>query len=510
MYERSKSKANTGMWVTLVLASVLVPSLAAVNAFVGMYAALPYVALAAAVLIFVLPLNVLVLLCFVSASVVAGLLEYFAGISQAFWLPYLMGLLFGLRALFESFRAAPYARGTKDRSVSRPRVHVTLVFAAVFLCVVAFGTAVAAPPLPQLVVAVKNYLFLWGLLFVLLKSPWRMEHAGQLWTAVIVVVVAQIPVVLYQRFVVAARRHDAAAWDAVVGTFGGSPTGGGQSAAMALTCCLAIAVLLWRHRERRIGAAQAVVLALFCLAPIGLAEVKAAFIWLAVVFGLFVSGQFIREPVRATIALIFGVVLLGGLGLIYKSSMYEGGGSGGTSLADIYDKQIKYAVDPYEYRADFGRLGRVAALVYWSERHSLASDPLRMLVGHGAGASRSSSSFGAGEVARTLPIQVDISAASTLLWDTGLLGAISFTAMLIAGAWSGLRQSMRTDLSPALRETSFLSSALLAMTALGMLYNRDPIDTPVVQMLIFFSLAQVLLARRALFVGANAAPSLAR
>ena len=173
-------------------------------------------------------------------------------------------------------------------------------------------------------------------------------------------------------------------------------------------------------------------------------------------------------------------------------------GGSGSSLSDIYDKQIKYSIDPNEYSSGYRRLGRVTAIVYWWQRNDLSGDPMHALIGNGLGSVRSSSSLGMGELAQKMMIQVDISAATTLLWDAGLLGTFAFVAMVVAGALGGIRLSRTPALSPEWRESSFLAAATLAMCGIGLIYNRDAIDTPSIQILVMFCLAQVVRARRQL------------
>lgn len=478
-----------------------VPLLATFNAIAEAYAVLPYLALGAMVAFIVMPLEWLVTGCFVLAAIVAGSIEYFAKVTQAFWLPYLMGMLFALRGVVERMRLTPAsARPDGMRPRAPHGLHPIVAWAMLFFVVSIFTTVIALPPLTQVVVAAKNYYFLWGIFLVLLWSPWQVEATHRFWNTVIWVACLQWPVVLYQRFVVASKRKDAAAWDAIVGTFGGDPEGGGHSAAMALVACIAITAIVFRMREKRLRAIYGMPMILLSLLPIALAEVKAAFIWLALAFVLFFARQVVREPVKALTTLFIGMALLGGLGFIYKTTFYEGNGGSGSSLSDIYDKQIKYSIDPNEYSSGYRRLGRVTALVYWWQRNDISGDPMHALIGNGLGSVRSSSSLGMGELAQKMTIQVDISAASTLLWDAGLLGALSFAAMMLAGVSAGIRQSRSRSLSPEWRESSFLAAATLAMCAIGLIYNRDSIDTPSIEIIVMFCLAQVMLARRQLAV----------
>jgi hypothetical protein len=494
---RSAKKIKLETVVAIVTIVFLAPLLAVFGALVGPYATLPVVAVAAAIAFIALPLNFLLLTCLIVATLVAGLLDYFGGISQAFWLPYLMGALFALRAVAERLRIGGVTSAhpsIPDRQVSRS-LHPVTWLAAIYFATAVFGLLVAKPPLLQVVVATKNYFFMWGLLLVLLWGTWRAADSSRFWSAVVVVACLQWPVVLYQRFVVAARRSDASAWDSIVGTFGGNPEAGGQSAAMALVCCLAIVVVIFRMREKKIKPLIGMVLLVTCLLPIALAEVKAAFVWLLVAYAVLFAQQIARQPVRAVATLLLGAVMLGGLGLAYMTSYQEQRG-GATSLQEFYDKQIKYSLDPNEYRADRKRLGRTTALVFWWERHDMMGDPASFLLGHGIGASRSSSSLGSGEVAKRLPFPVDNTAASVLLWDVGLLGTLSFVFMLASAGLAALRLSQRIDLDPAWRESTTLATCVLVMVSLGLLYNKDAIDNPSVQLLLFFAIAQVMLARR--------------
>lgn len=499
---RPTPRTSVATILVALVALLLVPLLAAVNALVGPMAVLPYAALAVVFALLLLPLELVVLGGFVLAAAVAGLVDYFGHVSQVFWLPYLMGALFALRAVGERLRPKSAADVFEARRAQRHPPSPAIVLAVLYLLVAACGTLLALPPLPQVIVAAKNYVFLWGLFLLLLWSTWTVTYSERMWTALIVIACLQLPVTLVQRFYFAAKRSDAASWDAIVGTLGGNPESGGHTAAMALLCCTAIAVLLVRMRDRRLGPFIGWLGVLVCAAPIAVAEVKAGFIWLTLVFLFMFARTLLREPVRAIGTLVVGAALVAGIGWIYKTTLYDRSGS--MTLSQIYEKQIRYALDPHEYRSDLHRLGRLASLVYWWDHNKISEQPLQTAMGSGLGASRSSSSFGVGELARRMRIPVDITGLSTLLWDVGLLGAACFTGFLVVSAVSGYRVSKRDGLPAAWRESATVSSVVLAMIALGLLYNRDAIDHPAVQMLMFFAVANVILARRAMGVQAAA------
>lgn len=490
-----QSFAGIGLMAVLLFFIVV---LSALNVLIGPFALLPYMGLASLVLFFWLPLDVLMMLALFSASVVAGLVDYFASIQQAYWLPYLMGLLFLPRGIGERLRAPSAGDLARSDGINRRGMNPLVMPIAAYFAVGIFATVVAAPPVGQVFAGIKNYWFMWGTLAAVAWCALPARTARWFWNGVVVVACMQLPVTLYQRFVVAARRTDSGAWDAVVGTFGGNPESGGHSASMALLLCLAVAVLLWRVRTRKISTVYGAGLILICMAPIALAEVKAAFIWLAIVFLLLFANQFRRNPAKALLTLLIGTLLLIGVGWIYKTTFYKGH-AGGQSLEQIYDKQISYALDPNEFSAEYGRLGRIAALKFWWQRHNASADALHFFVGHGLGASRGSSALGVGSVARKYSVALDTTGASTLLWDVGLIGALAFMGILVIGAQQGLRWSKLEHLSEDQRETALLSGILLALAALGLIYNRDAIDMASVQFLIYFSLGQLVRLRPSTF-----------
>jgi hypothetical protein len=91
------------------------------------------------ILLLVLPLTPLMLFLFVITFVVQGLLTYFAGISQAAWLPYMLSILVGLKVVSISLTGKPTVEDAKVWA-SWP----ILCLALYFLCL-AFASVLNSP-----------------------------------------------------------------------------------------------------------------------------------------------------------------------------------------------------------------------------------------------------------------------------------------------------------------------------------------------------------------------------
>lgn len=473
--------------VVLVLAALVGGILIGV---VGPWATLPYFAVASVFVSFFVSHTVLLILTWMTAAVFAGVVEYFVGINQGFWLAYLLGLLLALRAVV-SGPMAHRSNSMDSISSSAERASGGLLpwLCIAWLIVATFSTIVALPGLGQVIVALKNYYFMWGVLLAVVWLRWSESALRSAWTAVVAVAVCQWPFALYQRVFVATKRGDAAYWDAVVGTFGGDPGGGGHSAAMALVACVGLLVIISRWRAREMGTGMTLMLGAMCLASVMLAEVKMIFVWLPVVAVLLFLRDIRSNPPKALLLFCLAAVMIGGMAAGYREAFYKGPRM--HTWGQFFDSQIRYAVDPEEFNVAHRRLGRIAALSFWWQRNSI-DDPVQFLFGHGLGASRGSSIVAVGELARRYPYQIDFSSVSALLWDTGLVGAGLFLALIGVGAWTGLSRAIRDGPATRRRQLSFMSGGTLLLIGMGAIYNRDAVNTPAIQILLFFAVGQIL------------------
>lgn len=486
-----KNSASAYLAFAAVIAfSILMGVVAAFSGWVSILATLvPAIIIGS----FFVPIEWLVFVAWFTSALLAGSLEYFLGKPQGFWVPNLIGLLLILVLLVKYRFERPTQTQLKAKQADGDvAVDLILWIALLWLITVIFSTVLALPSFAQIIVAAKNYIFIWGFFLAIIWHRWDNKSLSRIWSAVVLVACFQLPLTLYQRFFVAAKRHDYAGWDAVVGSFGGNPERGGHSAAMALVACLAVGVLLLRWRSKQLSGIKTFVLAVTCIAPVMLAEVKMVIIW-ALITVIYVFGQEIKRRFLHTLLLLLaGIVLVVLMAVSYKAMYYDNTHS--TSWAQVYDKQIKYAVDPDEFNVQYKRLGRMAALKFWGQKNNLG-DPVYFFLGYGLGASRSSSSIAVGELTRRYPFEIDASAASTLLWDSGVLGAGLFFLLLGTGSWAAFKSSQRPDLLPENRLLLSISGLALFLIFTGFAYNRDAIDAPAIQILLFVSLGQVLLVR---------------
>jgi hypothetical protein len=173
-----------------------------------------------------------------------------------------------------------------------------LLFVAAFVVSLVFNRV----PKSQIFSAVKAMLPMFSVLFALYWFRWKEGHLETSWRMMFWVVLVQVPVVLYQHFFVAS----ATTFDSIVGTFGGTPGFGGNSAIMVLFTVLAMGYGAARWQAGLMSGKAMWAFQAIGFAIILLGEVKAAFIWLPLVLAWVLR----RRILRSFAALLgFGILL---------------------------------------------------------------------------------------------------------------------------------------------------------------------------------------------------------
>lgn len=417
-----------------------------------------------------LPLPWLVVGLVVLSFLIAGQLEYFAHFSKAFWFPFLLGALllvrFPLDSMMRGYRTAE-ARDAEPHAPAAAKFLIVLYFSTLFA-----STLINASPPMQIFVSSKEYLFLWGLYLVLAAGLIKPEMVARIWNLLPWLMLLQLPLVIYQRFVVMPSRMGlGAAWDAVVGAFGGDPFRGGASGAMGLFCVMGIVTVLARWRERLMPGWQALLLGLAGLLCIGLAEIKFMVLLLPIAIAMLFMRELAHRPVRALAMMSMGLVMAAGIMYAYRLQYTH------KEMIQTQQEYVDKIVKAGNLDTDFvnmrtTQIGRVASIVFWYRKHSIEA-PLHLLLGHGAGASRVGALV-VGEAAKPYPFQITRSAIGILLWEVGLIGTFAYVGLLCAAYLMLLRQSREVWRSAEARST--LASMAVAV---AMLIASIPYDTGV-------------------------------
>lgn len=463
-------------------------------AFVGApFAALVGGAVVGAFALFV-PLPWLLWSMFGLTFVVVGAAQYFGGVNKAFWAPYMLGALLLLRVPMERYRA-----NSRPGNLTRPPAlpldaGLFAVMVALFFVVALVSTLFNLSPWLQVFISVKEYLFLWSICFLVAAGFAGADFERRVWLGILLLAPLQVPVVLYQRFVVAASRQGSSAWDAVVGLFGGDPEGGGASAAMAffVMFCALLALSLWRSRQLR--ARYMVVVVLSALACIAFAEVKAVILLLPIGIAVLFRKELLRRPLQALAFVVGAVVLSVGLVLAYQAQFSSARTTAGRSVEAYVELMLERATDSDSYQRGRARMNRTTALVYWWDNHE-AGDPVRFFLGDGIGATRVGS-LAVGETARQHAYRLNTTAASQLLWETGMLGLAAVAGLLLAGMGMAGRASGDTGLTAFQRAVAAAALPMLLITLLGLAYNTDFVGTPPAQLLSMLLLGYLYRLRR--------------
>lgn len=396
---------------------------------------------------------------FMIVTTMAGMVQYYARIDAAWW----------------AATAAAVALFVRDWIENRAARTSWVVQRGSYLYVLAafFGWALFVSLLnkvsqPQLLVAIKNYALIWTVAPVVAHLAAKRLFYARVEFALIGLMLLQGPVAFVQRL---SAKH----WDAVVGTFGGNPDGGGASGTMMLYCVVGVLVgtSLWQRGKAPLWATIGLLLLSFVIVSLG--EVKAFFFLLPL--GLIVQQRrrALRSPIQA--ALLLGAMTVGSYVVV---GIYSTDYTVTASRSDQLYDAVLVNFDPNNV-SETGEVSRGASLALWS-RYA-GPDVLHRMIGYGAGASRRSSTVSVGVLAtRFGSTSLDATVASELLWDTGVIGLFLFGMIFIAALRASLRAS-RNATTLAGRARADTLAALFAVAIPMIVYDRSLIDLPAVEFL---------------------------
>ncbi len=422
---------------------------------------------------------------FWATFLITGPSAYFLRFTQLQWLTVLVGAALLLPVLLNLFH--------RKFNFSSIQITSHILLPGIFLFLVAFSTIINDPQFGDFINASRHYLFMWPLMLVFMFGLVSQEMQAQLWRALLVIAVLQLPMALYQYLFVAQKtgRGGAPSWDAIIGTFQGNSEGGGDSAAMAIMLLIAIltAIALWRSGKLH-GALMTLVV-LSGLGTLALAEVKAAVILLPIVIGLYYYKELFRRPVESIMAITCAVLLVGGIFMAYEKLHY-----GSAPIYTINKNQptsnyerVMRALDPAAESAGGRQLGRVHHMVNWWEINVKSGDLKHSLFGYGMGATHVSR-VGVGELASRYSYVIHKSSTIILLWETGILGYLAFLVILLSGSLASGRLAKNETIPETHRVFLRVGSIGLLLLAVTTLYKEFHFYSNPTQFLMMFMLGQ--------------------
>lgn len=458
-------------------------------AVIGIQAAIFISALILGAASLFLPLRYLVVLLVVVGFVVMGQLIYFARIDKATWLPFLLGLLLFVRLPGELMRR----NSSKPAHVSfRPvQSNVVVGFLVLYFATLIASTLINQSAPLQVFVSSKEYLFLWGLYFVIAAGLVAPELMAKMWNLLPWLLPLQLPLILYQRFFVAARRaetHMGAEWDAVVGAFGGNPDGGGSSGAMGIFVVFSITLVIARWRQGSFKGTHCFIILASGLLALLLAEVKFAVLLLPISIAVAFRREFGARPLAAFGAL-FAAGSIAALVLLSYQAQFSNNAVERSS-GGYFEHIFKASTDDKFINHQTGEIGRVAAIRFWADQQS---GGVNSLIGEGMGASRKGEMI-VGPAAKRWLFNIARSSLVILLWETGLLGTCAFILMLVAAYFYAQKIASAPKTLSDERPVLLACGAGLVLLLLELPYNTDIFYSPQIQILLMFFLGQIAMS----------------
>jgi len=389
---------------------------------------------------------------------------------------------------------------------------VVLTLYLIFMVMAGVSTILQAG-VTDAIVGFKNEIALSLVMFCLLLGFCRESQVYRVTRSLYWVFYAQFPVVLYQLlFVLPQRvvvRGEEDKWDSVVGTFGGDPLGGGNTAAMGLFCLL---IMLLKVSEFKHGLTSFKSMALHVILGFGLCivgEVKfvillspilLAWVWL---MPSFVKGMN-KVNIKALLLIFTAMALLIAFAIVILAAGYStayGTDPTQSSLA-VFINSLSYIFDP-NYILPSGEVGRFTTLLFWIKNNDLWGLS-GTLFGYGLNATNSGSVVSPGFLNLTYNLILDSTSLSMLLWEVGVVGTLLFIGLILYILKIVQPKALldREQLDP--QDLQLLSFApafnVFAISCLLSLpYSQILTITPMLQFLFYLALGSSLVIRRTVY-----------
>ena len=307
----------------------------------------------------------------------------------------------------------------------------------------------------------KRYFQMWGLLFALCWLTFDERDIRRLRLFFLIAALLQLPFAVYELifFVPELSGWGGGAVDVVAGTLGAHMHGGGASGEMALFLIIMLAFLLALRMEKVLSTARLILLLFVVLTPLFLGETKVVVVLLPLVFLVLYRRTMFTHLHYWLMGFVVVMLLTVAAGYHYLSLS-------GKPIDEQFEATLNYNI----YEEGYGKeavLNRTTVLTFWFEQSGV-HDPVSFIFGNGMG---SSHSVTGGHVAKRYPAHgIDLTAASTILWDMGVFGFGLFMT-IFAFAWRCAGRLKRESTIPIVRADAAAIQAALVLFAFFNFYR---------------------------------------
>jgi hypothetical protein len=444
--------AAAGLWLpcAIVLAAAVGGALASTGnlMFIG-------AGLAALALPYVLTHPEKIVAIVIPAALGAGVIVSLAGpgVTAVSWLISLLSLSLLPVALVRFFNAH--------------RQPAFLWLSLVFFLYCLMVTAMQWQSVEQLVAGIKRYFQGYGVLLALATVPQMDQHVRRWRRWLLAMAFLQLPFAIYEFVVLVPQRGglDAGgeATDVVAGTFGANLEGGSSNAEMSAFLLIVLIFLLAAWRSRLIGRRSMMWMSLLCVAPLALGETKIVVVLLPLMMVTIYRKEMTLNPQKLILAVGACASLTLLLGYLYVTVMDR------NTAAEALQSITDYNLGQVGYGGNL--LNRMTALTFWWDRHDLAA-PLQFWLGHGIGSAFwGDNSPLPGHIAVMYPnYGIGLTTASTLLWDTGVVGLLLHIA-IFGAAWVAASRLYRAAGAAWIRQDALAIQAAIACFVVFIFYR---------------------------------------
>ncbi|MDP3818097.1 MAG: hypothetical protein Q8Q57_03760 [Methylotenera sp.] len=413
----------------------------------------------------------------------ALLVGMFAGVALlkapnvSVWMLLIIGLFSGfLGSLVPGLSKLPWALALLSMLLLLPvsikfietkKIPVFIWLALVFMIYALLVSAVQWHSLPQMLAGFKRYFQMYGLMFALALLAFRPEDYKRWLKLMLIIALMQLPFALYEYFVLAGMRGGrgvgaAEATDVVAGTLGANMEGGSANAEMAAFLIMAMAFLIARWRAGLIKKSRMLWLCMLCLLPLGLGETKIVIVLLPLVWLILMREDIKRKFGRFFVQFLGLLMGTSIFGLIYLSLNKS-------NLSDTVTQTLSYNIGTQGYGTSI--LNRTTVIDFWWRNQSW-SDPVGLLMGHGLGSAYFSPSNPVpGHIAvQHIGYGIDLTSASSLLWDTGVIGLLMIMSIFVL-AWRSAGRLHKIATAPSIRSDALAIQACIAVFFIFIFYD---------------------------------------